>query len=114
MEHLVYSPKRVIKILDNYASIDSGDFNQDNKRDYIKSKQDIFKSPFENAIIAKSDIDIAIDHLGRPGKWLCWCHDIEQSLVGDGLTPKQYKIAQYIQGGNIKIKRIARELSLIA
>ena len=114
-DKLTYSPKHILSILDNYASISSGDYSQDKPKDSVKSRLDIFKSPFENAIISKADIDIAIDSLGKPGKWLHWCRDIESSPADDGLIPKQYTIAKYIQGDPyINMKRIARELSLIA
>lgn len=102
-------------ILDNYDSICSGIFDTEYSQEEVnKTKRNIFRAPFENSIVSKADIDIAIDKLGRPGRWCTWCKCIETSPENCGLTPKQYKLAEYIRGSNNHITSIVRELSEIA
>src|SRR4030042_1117986 len=96
---LTYSAKHIIAILDNYSSVSSGDFDAGHSQTSgSKSNRNIFKAPFENSIISKADIDTAISSLGIPGHWSIWSRDPEQSPSGHGLTPIQYRIAEYIRG----------------
>jgi hypothetical protein len=112
---LRYSAKHIIAILDSYSIVAGGDFDSSSPEDSTKkANRDIYRAPYENSIIAKADIDIAIDRLGIPGCWSVWCRDIEQSPVGRNLSPKQYQLAQYIQGNGNHIDSIAYELSKIA
>ncbi len=112
---LTYSPKHILAILDRYMSIDDGEFgNGQSPEPNYRVNKDIYRAPFEDSIISKADIDIAIDRLGAPGRWQTWCKDIGRHPRRYSLTPKQHKIALYIRGSNSPIKSIARELSAIA
>ena len=112
---LTYSPKHILAILDRYMSIDDGEFGggQSQEPNY-RVNREIYRAPFEDSIISKADIDIAIDRLGPAGRWLTWCKDIGKHPRRYGLTPKQHKLALYIRGGNNGVKKIARELAQIA
>ncbi len=111
---LTYGYKQIIRILDSYIDVSNGDFNQDQIHDFTGSNREVYRAPFENSIISKADLDIAIDSIGRPGAWSLWSKDIEQHPRRHNLTPKQYKLAMYIRGNDNNIKGIARGLALIA
>jgi hypothetical protein len=117
MNKSTYATGHIIAILDSYIAVDGGAFDQDTSQSYNKrTKGDTFRAPYENSIIAKADIDIAIDQLSdNPGRWLHYCKHIEDKPAGYGLSQRQYIVADYIRGNEyINVVPIAKVLSQIA
>lgn len=112
---IMYSVQQIYAILDSYTAVDAGAFDQDKSVSFNKrTKRDVMRAPFENSIVNKADLDCALDRQGTPGRWLTYCHHIEDNPAGYGLTPAQYKVAQYIQGYDVIISGIVKELAAIA
>jgi hypothetical protein len=111
-----YSVRHIYDILESYSAVDAGAYDQEQAKSYNqKTKRDVMRADFENCIVAKSDIDAAIDKLGAvPGRWLAYCHHITEDPAGYGLNPAQYKVAKFIQGYTVAIGGIVKELSQIA
>jgi len=106
---LKYKTHQILNILDSYQAIHDCDFDKVAFLDYPQNGHSVFYSPFEIAIDRKADVDMAIDKLGKRGKWLEWCKDIYQPV--DGLNDKQTKLARYIQGDIVSVIHLAKELS---
>ena len=68
-----YSVKHIYAILESYVAVDAGAYDQDKLKSYNKrTRRDIMRPDFENCIVAKADIDCAIDKIGVPA---CpYCH----------------------------------------
>jgi len=62
-KRLDYPVGYIRKLLEHYSEIAEGRWPFRDE-DYIPSKKHTFRSPYENAIIAKADLDKAIDSLG--------------------------------------------------
>jgi hypothetical protein len=115
MNKLTYSMKQIFAILESYAAIDAGAFNCDLSAGYEKkTRHSIFHAPYEHSIISKSDIDIALDGLGVPGKWMAYCKHLSDPPAGYDLNVKQFRIAQVILGYDVSIGGIVKELAAIA
>ena len=107
-----YSPFQVGEILDRYAQIDAGEFGDVESLEQ-PTRHSVHRSAFETPLIFKSDIDFAIDRLGRKGAWLRWCKNIEQSFNGHRLNYKQVMLVRYILGEDVIVDSLIRELSRI-
>ena len=111
-----YSTNLIEVFLKWYANIHEGDFSIGEYLEHPLSKHSTRRAAFETPIIFKSDIDFAIDRLGRKGVWLKWCKDIWQDFKGYKLNYKQVKLARYIQSGgeeDILVDSLIRDLSRI-
>ena len=108
-----YGPLQVDFILKNYAQIDAGEYTDVEGLDQPISSSSIHWAAFETPLIFKSDIDFAIDRLGRKGAWLRWCKNIEQSFNGHRLNYKQVMLVRYILGEDVIVDSLIRDLSRI-
>ncbi len=92
----IYSPFKVVQILENYLDLAYGNYGKANTLDYPRTRDSYSRAPFENAILFKADMDFAVDKLGIPGQWLCWARNPTKKLNGHRLSAKQEAIVEFI------------------
>jgi hypothetical protein len=97
-ENVGYTKKQVVDLLGMYSDFCYGNFSNPISNDGKTTNNSAFRANFELPIQGKCDLDMAIDSMGVKGCWREWCKDIEQHPAGYNLTPKQYKVAQFVRG----------------
>lgn len=118
-----YSDERVKSILDNYVEWKQSTegvrqctvykkFIAGNGHMHGSKQTKKYVTPTNDSLLDfVIDIDMAVDSMGKLGRWNKYCTDIEQHPRDFGLNPKQFAVAQYIRGEYDNIDSIISEIA---